>query len=112
MNLYYKGQEVTPDLYAVEYISTNGIDSTTITKFFSGVYSYQKAVIWAHENYITGKIIYCLSLQWQNVKNGFPVKRGVKKKNNRTEAKTKSKKEKRKQKQRLSKNGTGAETFI
>ena len=35
-----------------------------------------------------------------------------KKKNNRTEAKTKSKKEKRKQKQRLSKNGTGAETFI
>lgn len=83
MNLYYKGQEVTPDLYAVEYTSTNGVD--TITVFFMGVYSYQKAVIFAHENYITGKIIYCLSLQWQNVKNGYPVKRGVKKKNNRTD---------------------------
>ena len=77
--------EVTADLYCVEYIDTNGTDSKTITQFFSGLYSYQKAVIWAHEKYITGKIIYCLSLQWQNVKDGFPVKRGVKKKNNRTD---------------------------
>ncbi len=85
MNLYYKGMEVTPDLYCVEYIDTNGTDSKTITQFFSGLYSYQKAVIWAHENYITGKIIYCLSLQWQNIIDGYPVKRGVKKKNNRTD---------------------------
>ena len=45
MNLYYKGKEVTPDLYVIEYPDTNGIDTTTIVKFFSGVYSYQKAVI-------------------------------------------------------------------
>jgi hypothetical protein len=85
MNLYYKGKEVTPDLYAVEYINTNGEDSKTITQFFSGFYGYQKAVIWAHENFITGKIIYCLSLQWQNIIDGFPVKRGVKKKHTRTD---------------------------
>ena len=82
MNLYYKGKEVTPDLYCIEYVNSNGTDSKTITQFFSGIYSYQKAVIWAHENYITGKVIYCLSLQYQNIIDGFPVKRGVKKKNN------------------------------
>lgn len=87
MNLYYKGKEVTPDLYAVEYYDTVfiGKDKIPCIQFFSGYYSYQKAVIWAHENLITGKIIYCLSLQWQNVKNGFPVKRGVKKKHTRTD---------------------------
>ena len=85
MNLYYKGKEVTPDLYCVEYITTNGQDSKTVTQFFSGVYAYQKAVIYAHENYISGKIIYCLSLQWQNIKDGYPVKRGKKKKINRTD---------------------------
>ena len=85
MNLYYKGKEVTPDLYAVEYITTNGTDSKTVIQFFKGVYSYQKAVIWAHENYITGKVIYCLSLQFQNIKYCYPVKRGVKKKNNITD---------------------------
>jgi len=30
-------------------------------------------------------VIYCLSLQFQNIKDGYPVKRGVKKKNNRTD---------------------------
>jgi hypothetical protein len=91
MNLYYKGREVTPDLYAVEYSSKNfvGVDKIPTVKFyqeyFTGVYSYQKAVIWAHENFITGKIIYCLSQQWINVVDGLPVKRGVKKKNKRTD---------------------------
>jgi len=87
MNLYYKGKEVTPDLYCVEYFDNVfiGKDKIPCIQFFTGVYSYQKAIIWAHENYITGKVIYCLSLQWQNIKNGYPVKRGVKKKNNRTD---------------------------
>ena len=87
MNLYYKGTEVTPDLYCIEYFDNVFIGKSKIPciHFFSGPYSYQKAVIWAHENYITGKLIYCLSLQWQNIKNGYPVKRGVKKKNKRTD---------------------------
>jgi hypothetical protein len=86
MNLYYKGKEVTPDLYCVEYFDTVQLEKIkTLIQFFSGVYSYQKAVIWAHENYITGKVIYCLSLQWQNIKNGLPCKTWRKKKNNRTD---------------------------
>lgn len=90
MNLYYKGVEITPDLYVIEYqeVSLSGVN--TVIKFFSGIYSYQKAVIYAHENFINGKIIYCLSMQFQNVVDGFPVKRGKKKTDHKKIKKNKS----------------------
>lgn len=68
MELYYKNKEVTPDLYALEYEDK--------TLYFSGPFSYSKALIYAYENSITGRIVYCLSLQSQNVKEGQPIKRG------------------------------------
>ena len=42
MKLFYKGIEVTPDLYAVEYI----VNNSKAINFFTGLYSYQKAIIW------------------------------------------------------------------
>jgi len=81
MNLYYKEKEVTPDLYCIEWLSLDGEN----IKFFNGMFAYQKAVIWANENYITGKVIYCLSKQYQNIKNGVPIKQGKKKNVKRTD---------------------------
>lgn len=83
MNLFYNQKEVTPDLYCLEWIESDGLN----TKFFSGQFAYQKAVIWANENNITGKVVYCLSKQYQNIKNGIPVKQGKKKNIKRTDFK-------------------------
>ena len=81
MNLYYREKEVTPDLYCLEWFNMDGDNF----RFFTGNYAYQSAVIWAHEHYITGKIIYCLSLQSQNVVDGMPIKRGLKTRKKRTD---------------------------
>ena len=56
--------------------------------FFFGTYAYQKAIIHANEKQITGKVVYCLSKQYQNIIKGEPVKRGAKKKIKRTEIKS------------------------
>jgi hypothetical protein len=68
MELYYKEREVTPDLYSLEYEDK--------TLFYTGPFAYQKALIHAYDNFITGRIVYCLTLQSQNIRNGFPIKRG------------------------------------
>jgi hypothetical protein len=86
MFLTYKGREVTPDLYCIEWTNLDGEN----IRFFTGVFAYQKAIIWANENYITGKVIYCLSNQYQNIVNGIPIKRGVKKQNKRSDFKNNS----------------------
>jgi hypothetical protein len=75
MKLYFKGIEVTPDLYAVEHI----VNNSKAINFFSGLYSYQKAIIWCAENLISGKLVYCLTSQAQSIVEGYPIKRGRKK---------------------------------
>jgi len=89
MNLYYQEKEVTPDLYCLEWFEAifENKDKILNYKFFNGQFAYQKAVIWANENSITGKVVYCLSKQYQNIKNGIPVKQGKKKNIKRTDFK-------------------------
>jgi hypothetical protein len=87
MNLYYNGKEVTPDLYVVEHIVETGTYKKTMLNFFSGMYSYQKAVIWCYENSINGKLIYCLNRQSQTIIDGLPIKRGRKKEIHKEEIK-------------------------
>jgi hypothetical protein len=83
MKLFYKGIEVTPDLYAVEYI----VNNSKAINFFSGMYSYQKAIIWCYENLINGKLVYCLNSQAQTIVEGLPIKRGRKKEIHKEEIK-------------------------
>jgi hypothetical protein len=83
MKLFYKGIEVTPDLYAVEYI----VNNSKAINFFSGLYSYQKAIIWCAENFINGKLVYCLNSQAQTIIDGNPIKRGRKKETKKEEIK-------------------------
>jgi hypothetical protein len=92
MTLYYNDREVTPDLYCLEWNEQvfKNTDPIPCCHFFTGPYAYQKAIIYAHEANITGKIVYCLSKQYQNIVDGIPVKRGVKKKNKRTDFKNNS----------------------
>lgn len=87
MNLYYRNHEVTPDMYCLEWYDTifEGKDEVLNYQFFFGTYAYQKAIIHANEKQITGKVVYCLSKQYQNIIKGEPVKRGAKKKIKRTD---------------------------
>jgi len=83
MELYYRGEEVTPDLYCLEWKEVSINEDKTINEvylFFTGRFAYQEALIYAYKNFITGNIVYCLSLQSQKIENGFPIKRGRKKK--------------------------------
>jgi len=83
MELYYRNKEVTPDLYCLEWIEKGTDEEKTIYdvyEFFTGRFAYQEALIYAYKNFITGNIVYCSSLQSQKIENGFPIKRGRKKK--------------------------------
>lgn len=85
MELYYRNEEVTPDLYCLEWLEydKNIHDEKVmydVYQFFRGRFAYQEALIYAYKENITGSIVYCLSLQSQRIEKGLPVKRGRKKK--------------------------------
>jgi hypothetical protein len=79
----YRGNEVLPEMYAVE--DDNIDESPTFVHLFTGKHSYMAALMYCIENKITGKIVYCLTRTSQKVINGEPIKRGRKKKTDRTD---------------------------
>jgi hypothetical protein len=80
---HYKGLEATSDMYAVEY--TNEMDGQLMFITFLGEIAYLRAVVYCNDLKITGKIVYCITRTTQKVIDGMPVKRGRKKKNERTD---------------------------
>jgi hypothetical protein len=79
----YRGNDVVPDMYAVE---DDDIDNESgQIHLFDGKYSYLRALIFCYDNLITGKIVYCMTRTVQTVVNGEPIKRGRKKKTERTD---------------------------
>jgi hypothetical protein len=75
-NFYLKhnGKEIDQTTYALEYKQGEEI----LIIYFSGVYAYNKALIYAYEQNVNGYIIYCLTRSRLKISNGMPVKRGRK----------------------------------
>jgi hypothetical protein len=83
IHLKYKGIEVNPGMYTLEYNTPEG---TELIEWDDSLYAYQKLLIRAHELKVNGFIVYCLTRTRQKIIEGFPIKRGVKRKNFRTDA--------------------------
>jgi len=83
IHLTYKGEEVNPRMYTLEYIHP---EVGEVIHFDSTIYAYQKLLIQAYELKINGYIVYCLTRTRQRIINGLPIKRGVKRKNMRTDS--------------------------
>jgi hypothetical protein len=83
IHFQYKGVDVDPGMYTLEWIDESGNECIERD---SSIYAYQKLLIKAYDLKITGYIVYCITRTRQKVINGMPVKRGVKRKNERTDA--------------------------
>jgi hypothetical protein len=83
IHLNYKGIEVTAGMYTLEYINANGIN---VLEAEFDIYAYQRLLIKAFDLQIDGYIVYCLTRTRQKIVKGMPVKRGVKRKNERTDS--------------------------
>jgi hypothetical protein len=83
IHLKYKGVDVNPGMYTLEYFHPDGKE---VIHFDSTIYAYQKLLIKAYELQIDGFIVYCLTRTRQKIINGLPIKRGVKRKNMRTDS--------------------------
>lgn len=82
IHLTYKGIEVNPKMYTLEYKDLNGNE---VIEYDSSIYAYQKHLINAYYLQIDGYIVYCLTRTRQKIIKGLPIKRGVKRKNIRTD---------------------------
>jgi hypothetical protein len=83
IHLTYKGLEVTAGMYTLEYVNEDGIH-TYYPEY--DIYAYQRLLIKAFDLQIDGYIVYCLTRTRQKIVKGMPVKRGVKRKNERTDS--------------------------
>ena len=83
IHFQYRGIEVNPGLYTLEYIDELGNEKID---WDSSLYAYQRLLIKAYDLQINGYIVYCMTRTRQKIVNGFPIKRGVKRKNERTDA--------------------------
>lgn len=83
LHLSYKGIEVTAGMYTLEYKDPSGIE---VSEAYSDIYAYQRLLIRAYDLQINGFIVYCLTRTRQRIVNGLPIKRGVKRKNMRTDS--------------------------
>jgi hypothetical protein len=83
IHLSYKGIEVKPDMYCLEYTNEDGID---VFEPEFGLYAYQRLLIKAFDLQVDGYIVYCITRTRQKIKNGLPIKRGRKREKDRTDA--------------------------
>jgi hypothetical protein len=72
--LKHNGKEIDQTTYALEYKQGDEI----LIIYFTGFYAYNKALIYAYDNNVTGYIIYCLTRSRLKISNGLPIKRGRK----------------------------------
>jgi len=83
IHFLYKGIEVNPLMYTLEWIDADGNECIESD---SSIYAYQKLLIKAHDLQVNGFIVYCMTRTRQKIVNGMPIKRGVKRKNERTDS--------------------------
>ena len=83
IHLQYRGIDVTPDMYCLEYTNSDGIE---VFEPCFDHYAYQRLLIKAFDLQVDGYIVYCITRTRQKIKNGLPVKRGRKRENDRTDA--------------------------
>jgi hypothetical protein len=83
IHFQYRGIEVTPTMYMLEWIDELG-NQCYLPEH--GLYAYQKLLIKAYDLQLDGYIVYCMTRTRQKIVNGLPIKRGVKRKNERTDA--------------------------
>lgn len=83
IHLKYKEIEVNPGMYTLEYNTPEGSE---LIEWDDSLYAYQKLLIRAHELKVNGFIVYCLTRTRQKILKGLPIKRGVKRKNIRTDS--------------------------
>jgi len=83
IHFLYKGIEVVPSMYTLEWIDADGNECIESD---SSIYAYQKLLIKAHDLQVNGFIVYCMTRTRQKIVNGMPIKRGVKRKNERTDS--------------------------
>jgi len=83
IHLVYKGIEVTPGMYCLEYFDSDGKE---VIDFADDHYAYQRLLIKAFDLQIDGLIVYCITRTRQKIKNGLPIKRGRKREKDRTDA--------------------------
>ena len=83
IHFQYKGIDVNPSMYTLEWINSDGEDKILCE---SSMYAYQKLLIIAYDLKITGYIVYCMTRTRQKIVNGIPIKRGVKRRNERTDS--------------------------
>jgi len=83
IHLTYKGIEVQPDMYCLEYTNEDGID---VLEPEFGRYAYQRLLIKAFDLQVDGYIVYCITRTRQKIINGLPIKRGRKREKDRTDA--------------------------
>jgi hypothetical protein len=79
----YKGIDVNPKMYTLEWIDDSGKECIEAD---SSIYAYQKLLIKAHDLKLNGFIVYCMTRTRQKIIDGMPIKRGVKRKNERTDS--------------------------
>ena len=82
IHLLYKGVQVDPSLYSLEWIDEDGNENVI---WEGSMYAYQKLLIKAYDLQINGYIVYCMTRTRQKIVDGIPIKRGVKRKNFRTD---------------------------
>jgi len=83
IHFQYKGVDVNPAMYTLEWIDESGNECIETD---SSIYAYQKLLIKAYDLQLNGFIVYCMTRTRQKIVNGLPIKRGVKRKNERTDA--------------------------
>jgi hypothetical protein len=83
IHFQYKGQDINPGMYTLEWIDESGEECIIRD---SSVYAYQRLLIMSYDLQITGYIVYCMTRTRQKIVKGIPIKRGVKRKNERTDS--------------------------
>jgi hypothetical protein len=83
IHLNYKGIEVTAGMYILE---GKDIFENTVFVYHDDLYAYQRLLIYAFDLGVEGYIVYCLTRTRQKIVKGIPIKRGVKRKNIRTDS--------------------------
>lgn len=83
IHFQYKGVDVTPAMYTLEWIDESGEECIIRD---DSIYAYQRLIIMSYDLQITGYIVYCMTRTRQKIVNGLPIKRGVKRRNERTDA--------------------------
>jgi hypothetical protein len=83
IHFQYKGIDVNPAMYTLEWIDADGNECIETD---SSIYAYQKLLIRAYDLQVDGFIVYCMTRTRQKIVNGIPIKRGVKRKNERTDS--------------------------